>query len=130
MLCEARRRPLCGIGQFRHMAKPPSARPLNYLRAWREHRGMTQEQVAEALQRSHTTIGRWEKGNMRISEEDLARIAELYSATPNQLRSPVEQAKFVERLDKLQDIIRGMDDNDFAIFMQVAEKFRQTPPAN
>ena len=130
MLCEVRRRPMCGIGQFHQMVKPPPVRPQNYLLAWREHRHMTQAKVAEALNRSHTTIGRWEKGPMKLSEENLRRLAELYNVKPNQLRFPVDEAKFVERLDRVQDIIHGMDDNDFEVFMNVAERFRKPPPAN
>lgn len=112
------------------MVKPPPARAHIHLAAWRKHRGLTQEQVAEALNRSHTTIGRWEKGEVKIKEEDLASLAELYSATAAQLLAPVDRAEAVKRLDEIQEIILGLDAQDFAEFMIIARRFRKPPPAN
>jgi len=110
------------------MVRPPPPPVHAYLRAWREHRDLTLEQVAEAFNKSHTTISRWEAGKVTIKEADLAKLAALYNATAGQLRAPVDEAKLVSRLDQLQEVVWEMDDADFADFMIVARRFRKQRP--
>lgn len=109
------------------MAKIPPIPAHAFLRAWREHRGLSLQQVADALRVTHTTVGRWEKGQMKIREEVLHALAELYKVSPRQLRAPVEQAELVRRLDLVQDIISDMDEAAFEDLLRVMQRFRKTP---
>jgi DNA-binding XRE family transcriptional regulator len=53
-----------------------------HLRAWREHRKMTQEAVAEAVGITHQQIGRIERRLQPYSQELLETLAKLYQTTP------------------------------------------------
>ena len=53
-----------------------------HLRAWREHRKMTLEAVAEAAGVTHQQIGRIERRLQPYSQELLERLATLYQTTP------------------------------------------------
>jgi transcriptional regulator with XRE-family HTH domain len=60
-----------------------------YLRAWRKRRNKTLRQVSELVGSKVNTISGWETGNRRVNLDDLARLAVIYEATPDDLlRSP------------------------------------------
>jgi transcriptional regulator with XRE-family HTH domain len=79
-----------------------------YLKAWREFRGLSQEQVGNTLGVRHTTIGRWEKGAV-LTTEQLQALAEAYTATVPELMAPPDNADLVRKLTRAQSIIDGMD---------------------
>lgn len=55
-------------------------RPVHiYLREWREHRGLTQQQVADRLGVDKATISRWEGGKRSPSLNVLAAVCEALS---------------------------------------------------
>lgn len=125
MLCVASCRPVCEIWQVQGMAILPRTPVHAYLAEWRNHRGMTQQQVADTLNVTHTTVGRWENGEVKkIKDEDLERLAELYAISPRQLLHPVDQADMVKRLEQVQDVVWDMDAATFADFMIIAHRFR------
>lgn len=47
-----------------------------YLREWRKHRALTQEQLADRLDTSVPTISRWENGKMNWMGDALPAFAE------------------------------------------------------
>lgn len=47
----------------------------NKLRAWREKREMTQEQLAEAVGCSPASVGHWENGERRLTDKWLPKLA-------------------------------------------------------
>lgn len=57
----------------------------NHLRAWREFRQMTQEQLADAIGSSKATIGHLENGNRRLSDKWLRKLAPILRTTPGYL---------------------------------------------
>jgi transcriptional regulator with XRE-family HTH domain len=50
-------------------------RPAHYLREWREHRKMTQEQLAAAVGTNASVISLLEDGKRRLSDKWLTRLA-------------------------------------------------------
>lgn len=84
-----------------------------HLRAWRKLKGLSQEHVANILGVKHTTIGRWERGVMRLSTEDLQRLAHVYGITVAELSQAPEAADLVSRLAQVQDVVEGMSPADF-----------------
>jgi transcriptional regulator with XRE-family HTH domain len=48
------------------------------LAAARVNRGMSQNEAAEALKKSKSTIVAWENGKTKVSGYDLAKMCELY----------------------------------------------------
>ena len=49
-----------------------------FLKAWRDHRGLTLEQVAERLPKSPGTISRWEQGQVSPQLSDLMKLGRIY----------------------------------------------------
>ena len=96
-----------------------------YLLAWRKFRGLSQERVASMLGVRHTTIGRWEKGTMRLSTEDLQSLSRVYGATVSQLQAQPEAAAMVGRLDKVQAIIEHMSEDDLNHWLAIGERLNR-----
>ena len=59
----------------RKKQKRASQRPAHYLREWREHRKMTQEQLAGAIGTNASVISLLEDGKRRLSDKWLTRLA-------------------------------------------------------
>jgi repressor LexA len=64
------------------MGRPP--RRGNIIRAIREARGMTQEQLAAAVGSNHSTIGRLETGRRRLTKEWMVRLARALNCDPSE----------------------------------------------
>lgn len=47
----------------------------HYVREWREHRGLTQEQLADRLATSKGQISRWESGKRDMTSKVLSALA-------------------------------------------------------
>ena len=75
----------------------------NNLKAWREHRGMTQEQLAKAVEPPTNTnmIQYLESGERGLSLKWLRRLADALDTTPGHLAdySPGEARREAELLD-------------------------------
>ena len=57
----------------------------NFLRAWREHRRMTQAQLAEAIDTTGAVISLLESGDRRLSDKWLRRIGPVLGVGPGHL---------------------------------------------
>lgn len=57
----------------------------NYLRAWREFRGLSQEELADAIGTSHQVIGYLERGRTQLSAKWLRKLAPALETTPGML---------------------------------------------
>jgi transcriptional regulator with XRE-family HTH domain len=47
----------------------------NYIKEWRKYRGLTQGQVAERIERDVSVVSRTERGEIKIGQEVLERMA-------------------------------------------------------
>ena len=79
------------------MTKKPVVRPRptyrrTFIRPWREHRGLTLEQLAERIGTTHATLSRIERGLQPYSQPMLEAIAEGLSTDPASLlmRNPAD----------------------------------------
>lgn len=94
----------------------------NHVRAWREFRHLTQEELAEAIGCSKATIGHIETGARRLSDKWAHPIAEalntkpgyLYDHDPNDLPTAI------------LDVWAAIPDEDRPRALQVLEAFRRT----
>lgn len=57
----------------------------NHLKAWRLHRGMTQEQLAEAVGTNPNMIGYLESGERGLSAKWLRKLAPALDTTPGMI---------------------------------------------
>src|ERR1700722_20138453 len=92
-----------------------------HLKAWRLFRDLSQERVAAELGKRHTTIGRWERGEMKLSTEDLEALARIYGATVHQVQMPPEAAELVSRLDRAQSIMDSLNPTDLERWLALGE---------
>lgn len=83
----------------------PARATLHQLRAWREARGLSQEELADAAGLSHGTISRYENGRLSLTESPLRRLAAALRLVPWQLFvSPAdESASLAARIMRLGD---------------------------
>lgn len=56
--------------------------PTNHLRAWREFRGLTQEQLAELADTKGSTISLLESGDRGLGDKWLRKLAPLLRTSP------------------------------------------------
>lgn len=55
---------------------PPYASMAIFLKEWRVHRELSQEQLAERLETTSATISRWERGKANWKAEHLPELAD------------------------------------------------------
>lgn len=68
-----------------HNVDMASAPYPNHIRAWREFRHLTQEELAEAVGCSKASIGHWESGIREVAPKWLYPIAKALSTSPGYL---------------------------------------------
>lgn len=68
-----------------HGANMDSDRPPNHLRAWREYKKMTQEQLANAIGTDKAVISLLESGSRGLSDKWLRKLAPVLGTTPGYL---------------------------------------------
>lgn len=95
-----------------------------HLLAWRKARNLSQQTVGAALGVAHTTIGRWENGDVPITVQDLERLAELYAATPRQLEHPPEMASLVAFMERAQHIVADLPPDSLEKWLSLGEALR------
>lgn len=59
----------------------------HYLLEWRQFWGLSQEEVATAINTEHSSIGRLERGEYGYTQSTLEKLATVYQATPAMLIS-------------------------------------------
>ncbi|HEY9469670.1 MAG TPA: helix-turn-helix transcriptional regulator [Propionibacteriaceae bacterium] len=74
------------------MDEPRGPKPRPGLVAARKSLGMTQEEIAEKVGVASTTWARWERGVQGVRQAYRSRIARLCGATPDQVRSWIDDA--------------------------------------
>lgn len=75
----------------------------NYLRAWRKHRGLTQEALAEAVDYDRTVISKIERGAIQYTQGFLEKAAKVLDCEPGQLIStdPEDERKVMDIWDRI-----------------------------
>lgn len=56
-----------------------------FLKQWRKYRGMTQEELADAMGWSVSNVSQLEQGKQGYSDEGLAALSEILRCTPGQI---------------------------------------------
>jgi Zn-dependent peptidase ImmA (M78 family)/DNA-binding XRE family transcriptional regulator len=113
----------------------------NNLRAARERRGLSQQQVAESLNLPRTAVTNIESGNREVSTLELTRFADLYRVLPGSLLNPqaAEDASVVllralEQASLSNEITRAIEDvrdlcHEGAVLRQIlGGEFEETLP--
>lgn len=99
------------VAESRTMApvkKPTRQRRRHFIKEWREHRGLTQEQVAARLDISPTTWGRIENKKVPYNQDFLEEAAHALQCEPWDLLN-VDPSKEGDVVDMLS-LLRGSPD--------------------
>lgn len=56
-----------------------------FLAKWREHRGLTQEQLAGRLDVTAMTVSRWERGETKLNTDVLSAVADALDIEPGDI---------------------------------------------
>ena len=89
-----------------------------FFRAWRKHRGLTQEQLAERLGVSVPAISQLERGKQGFSAESLAKMAVVLECEPGDLLSCDPSQIDVDR--ELVGLWNRLNDDQKAALKQLA----------
>lgn len=80
------------------------------LRSEREYLGLSQDQVARALDLPRAAVSAFETGRRKVSSVELARLAKLYGTTPDRLLG--SEAPVDERTNRLFRATKKLSDHD------------------
>ncbi|HWE98349.1 MAG TPA: helix-turn-helix transcriptional regulator [Caulobacteraceae bacterium] len=93
----------------------------NYLRAWREHRGLTQARLAEAVGTTGAVISLLESGERGLSDKWLRKLAPVLGTRPGHLLE-VDPALLD---DDIQEIWTDIPEDRRPQALEVLKTFRQ-----
>jgi transcriptional regulator with XRE-family HTH domain len=92
------------------MTKRPGQQPKRqwrrqYIAAWRKHRGLSQEQLAERIGKSRGLISQLESGTTAYTAATLAALAEALSCEPWDLLNvdPTKEGQVIDIMDLLRE---------------------------
>ena len=92
------------------IAKPRKSRSAHFIAAWREHRGLTQEQLAGRVGMSRENLSKIEAGKVPYRQDFLESCAEALSCSKGDL---IERDPRMEKMvDELRDILDHASDED------------------
>lgn len=104
------------------------AQNRNYLAAWRKAQGWSQTRLANELGTTHPTIGRYERGELRVDDAIFRRIAAAYGITPAELAGPPDQAGRAREMHRVITAIRELDEGALRALAEMAERLPRRPP--
>ncbi len=97
--------------------KPEHSRAPTFMKQWRKHRRLTQEQAADRVGVDYTTVGRIEKGELPYNQDFLERLAFAYGCDVTDLLSIDPLKPDPPRLvyDRLRTAPRELQDRAWAV---------------
>lgn len=102
-----------------------------FLRDWRKLSGLTQQEVAERIGVVHSTVQKWETGEVPVSLRRLETLAPLYQAWhPGLLLlSAPRDAEQLGRLRSMWQTLRDMEPADVDLLLALARRLARTTAA-
>lgn len=76
---------LCMVRKITPVPKPKAKRRPTFIRAWRKHRALTLETLAERVGITHASLSRIERGEQPYNQDILDRIADALMCGPADL---------------------------------------------
>lgn len=100
--------------------------PMHGLKAWREHRKLTQEQLANILGIGHSNVSRWETGGHGLRTKRLRQLAEIYGITVEQL---LAGPQMTEQLAAARRLLERLPADKAATWLAAGEAMLPPEPA-
>lgn len=96
-------------------------KPELTLRAWRNFRDLTLEQVANSLGVGPQAVHKWEAGKTPVDLKRLRQLAEIYGTTPDALLFAPGQGELVERMRQAHAILTKLPADKAAQWLAVGD---------
>lgn len=96
--------------------------PRHFIRAWRQHRELTQEQLAERVGMTHGAISQLERGEVNYTQPTLEALAEALSCQPADLIMRDPKSPVWSIVDSLRDI----SESEQKRIISIIEAFRKS----
>ena len=80
------------------------SRVNEFIKNFREFRGLTQHDLAERLGKSKNVISNWERGDNSPNLDEVEKLCEIFGVTPNQLFGWDPYGPYIEYLHKKEKI--------------------------
>lgn len=77
--------------------------------------------VAQSLGVAHTTVSRWETGDVPVNAEVLESLAKIYGISRRQIENPPEAAELIAFFDRAQHVVEGLDKDDLDRWLAIGE---------
>lgn len=106
------------------MAGPTSALHT-YLRAWRQSRGLTLEQLGNEIGSKTNTISGWETGSRTVDLDDLQKIADVYGVHPAALLFAPEGDPQFEGMKQASGILKKMPSRQARIWLELGQSMTE-----
>jgi transcriptional regulator with XRE-family HTH domain len=100
---------------------------VNFLREWRKHSGKTLVEVANVLGTTHTTILRYERGQMKVPVEVMNALADLYSCVPAELQFDPADREAGRRIHEALILINELDPEVAARWLEIGKLLKKPP---
>ena len=100
-----------------------------YLRPWRKKLGWSQMRLANELGTTHTTIGRYEKGTLKVDDATFANIARVYGITEAELSAHPDDAVRAREMHRIMIAVRELDEVALRALADMAERLPKHRPA-
>ena len=112
----------CEVGDVGPMKTNPP-----HLRAWRKHMQMTQVELANILGTDHTTLGRYERGTLRVDDSTFRRIAEIYGVSVAELSAHPSEREKSQNMHRIMTAWAHLDPEDAKSLADMAQRFASYP---
>lgn len=93
----------------------------HFIRQWRKHRGLTQQELAKRIDYTDGAISHIETGQSAYTQTFLEAIAKALDCKPGDLI--FHEPKTASNKDKINQMVASMDEEDTAILMVMVEAF-------
>lgn len=92
-----------------------------YLKDWRKHRGLTQEQLADAIDSAKPTISRMENGQIPYNQPFLEACAEVLNCRPSDLLAAAPDEADSSIVAEIQNKLKTMNELQLKKVLQIVE---------
>lgn len=103
---------------------PKAGKPRHYVKEWRKYRGLTQEQLAERIGKTHGAISQLETGKIDYTQGMIEALAEALRCEPGDLlsRNPTKEGAVVDLLR----IMQGASEHEQDRIIRIARELLKT----
>lgn len=84
---------------------PKPERPRHFIREWRKFRNLTQERLAERIDKTHGLISQIENGDTDYTQSTLEALADAMNCEPGDLlsRNPYMDGEVIDLMRRIKD---------------------------